>query len=70
MLLLSVRMTNTDDKHSVKVGEPGFPVAAGKQVLDPPFCVSDHDFTKESLFPTVNLLCKVPESITIQALFS
>lgn len=46
-----------DDKHRVKVGEPGFPVAAaecgirvltaaGSQLL-----VGDHDFTKFSLVP-------------------
>ena len=59
-----------DDKHSIKVGEPGFPVAAidrGKQVLvatNIPFCVGDHDFTKGKLIPSVNLLCKIPSSIT------
>ena len=40
-----------DDKHRVKVGEPGFPVAAaehGRRVLvgrDSAFQVGDHDFT-------------------------
>ena len=40
-----------DDKHEVKVGEPGFPVAAaerGRQVLvhsSTSFEVGDHDFT-------------------------
>lgn len=59
-----------DDKHSIKVGEPGFPVAAverGKQVLvgtDTAFCVGDHDFTKSKIIPSVTLLCNVPESIT------
>ena len=41
-----------DDKHKIKVGEPGFPVAAverGKRVLvkvGASFEVGDHDFTK------------------------
>ena len=38
-----------DDKHTVNVGEPDLPVAAveqGKQV-------SDHDFTKFSITPSV-----------------
>ena len=59
-----------DDKHFVKVGEPGFPVAAverGKQVVvsaDAPFSVGDHDFTKAKIIPSVTLLCNVPEKIT------
>ena len=40
-----------DDKHKVKIGEPGFPVAAavrGKRVIvscNSTFEVGDHDFT-------------------------
>ena len=57
-------------QHIIKVGEPGFPVAAverGKQVVvstDAPFCVGDHDFTKAKIVPSVTLLCNVPEKIT------
>lgn len=58
-----------DDKHSIKVGEPGYPVAAverGKQVLvglNEKMVVGDHDFTKLTLTPSVNLLVKIPESM-------
>ncbi|XP_078597452.1 uncharacterized protein LOC144873716 [Branchiostoma floridae x Branchiostoma japonicum] len=57
-----------DDKHSIKVGEPGYPVAAvdrGKSVLvakDTVFVVADHDFTKVKLVPSVTLVCDIPES--------
>lgn len=59
-----------DDKHNIKVGEPGFPVAAidlGKQVLvgiNTSFEVGDHDFTKTKLTPSVALVCDVPNSIS------
>lgn len=58
-----------DDKHTIKVGEPGYPVAAverGKQVLvglSEKFVVGDHDFTKLSLVPSVNFMVNIPESI-------
>ena len=58
-----------DDKHKVKVGEPGYPVAAaerGKSVLvamGKRFEVSDHDFTKFSITPSVALSVKIPDSI-------
>lgn len=58
-----------DDKHKVKVGEPGYPVATverGKSVLvamDKKFEVADHDFTKFSLTPSVCLLVDIPNSI-------
>ena len=47
-----------DDKHRVKIGEPGVPVAAagrGRQVLvssSQSFQVCDHDFTRFSAIPT------------------
>lgn len=53
------RLISLDDKHRVKIGEPGFPVAAaerGKQVLVGPgetFAVGDHDFTRFSIVPSV-----------------
>ena len=58
-----------DDKHVVKVGEPGMPVAAverGKSVLvatDVVYAVADHDFCKLSLTPSVTLQANIPESI-------
>lgn len=58
-----------DDKHRVKVGEPGFPVAAAERLrrvivsLDKEFSVGDHDFTKFSLIPSVSLINEIPSSI-------
>lgn len=58
-----------DDKHHCKVGEPGHPVAAverGKRVVvgvDQVFAVSDHDFTKFSIVPSVTMLIDIPESV-------
>ena len=56
-------------KHSVKVGEPGNPLAAvdrGKMVvvgLNESFQVGDHDFSRISITPSVSFLVKIPESI-------
>ena len=56
-----------DDKHSMKVGEHGFPVAAvdrGKSVFvgkNAAFSVGDHDFTKVKLIPSVAFLIDIPE---------
>ena len=61
-------MVCIDDKHKLKVGEPGFPVAAaerGRQVLvkaGTTFEVADHDFTKFSITPSVCLVVDIPES--------
>ena len=58
-----------DDKHIVKIGEPGCPVAAaeqGRQVIvskGTTFEVSDHDFTKFSIIPSVALIVNIPEVI-------
>ena len=58
-----------DDKHHIKVGEPGNPVAAvdrGKRVLvanGRKVEVSDHDFTKFSIVPSVIFELEVPETI-------
>lgn len=58
-----------DDKHSMKVGEPGYPVAAierGKQVLvakGTKMTVGDHDFTKLLITPSVILKIEIPEKI-------
>ncbi len=64
-----VSFVSQDDKHKVKCGEPGHPVAAaerGKQVLvavGQSFQVSDHDFTRVTLTPSVNFLISVPDTI-------
>ena len=59
-----------DDKHNVKIGEPGVPVASaerGRQVLvsthDTSFSAGDHDFTKFKIVPSATLVCDVPDSI-------
>ena len=58
-----------DDKHTIKVGEPGFPVAAvdrGKAVLvglNEKLVVGDHDFTRFSITPSVNFEISIPETI-------
>ncbi|PKY58409.1 hypothetical protein RhiirA4_449266, partial [Rhizophagus irregularis] len=58
-----------DDKHRCKVGEPGYPVAAverGKQVIvscNKSFVVSDHDFTKCGIIPSVTMFCDIPMNI-------
>ena len=58
-----------DDKHTIKVGEPHYPVAGverGKQVLVSlirKLVVADHYFTKFSMTPTVNFIIDIPTSI-------
>lgn len=58
-----------DDKHKIKVGEPGTPVAAaerGRQVIVPTQAhlqACDHDFTKFGIVPSVVLLVDIPEEI-------
>ena len=58
-----------DDKHHIKVGESGFPVAAaerGCQVIvssQDTFAVGDHDSCKFSFIPSVALLVSIPEDI-------
>ena len=60
---------SVDDKHKVKVGEPGTPLAAverGRQVLvgnGQSFQVADHDFSKITLTPSVIFELDIPESI-------
>ena len=62
-------LVSMDDKHVVKIGEPGYPVSGlerGKQVLVSPathFTVGDHDFTKISLVPSVIFMVNIPESM-------
>lgn len=61
-------MVSIDDKHRLKVGEHGFPVAAakrGRRVMvraGTMFEVGDYDFTKFSIIPSV-LLIDIPERI-------
>ena len=58
-----------DDKHRLKVGEPGYPVAAaerGRRVivsLQENFEVADHDFTRFSIIPSVIFCIDVPTTI-------
>lgn len=58
-----------DDKHRIKVGEPGFPVAAaerGRRVLvsrNANFEVGDHDFTRYSIISSVSLYIDIPDNI-------
>jgi len=55
-----------DDKHRIKVGEPGFPAKRGKKVivsLQKEFCVGDHNFTKFSLIPSVAFIIDIPGAI-------
>ena len=59
-----------DDKHKVKVGEPGFPVALaerGRRVpvrLDKFLTVGDHDFTKFSLILSIVFFVDIPHQIS------
>lgn len=59
-----VTLVSMDDKHKVKCGEPSYPVAAtvrGKKVIvgeNQVMAVGDHDFTKMTLIPSVNLLVR------------
>ena len=58
-----------DDKHTIKVGEPGFPLAAaerGREVVvstSDTFVVGDHDFSKFKITPSVTLLVDIPDTI-------
>ena len=62
-------MVCIDDKHRLKVGKPGFPVAAaerGRKVIvraGTTFEVGDHDFTKFNIIPSVTLLVDIPDDI-------
>ena len=55
---------------TVKVGEPGYPLAAaerGRRVLvraDTTFEVGDHDFAKFSIVPSVSLLVDIPTELS------
>ena len=71
MLFLLGITASIDDKHKIKVGEPSCPVASterGRRVLcvrsDETFVVSDHDFTKFGLIPSVIFIIDIPEEIS------
>ena len=57
-----------DDKHTIKVGEPGFPLAAaerGREVVvstSDTFVVGDRDFSKFKITPSVTLLVDIPDT--------
>ena len=59
-----------DDKHTCKVGEPNFPVAAvdrGKRIivaLNRKFAVGNHNHTKYSIVPSVIMLAGIPDTIS------
>ena len=62
-----VTLVSMDDKHKIKVGEPSYSLAAaerGKQVIvgmNQVMAVGDHDFSKCTLVPSVNLIvCVFP----------
>ena len=55
-------LVSLDDKHKVKVGEPGYTLAAverGKKVLvglGQVMAVGDHDFSKSTITPSVTMI--------------
>ena len=59
-----------DDKHKIKVGEPGYPLAAaerGRRVLvssTKTFEVGDHYFSKVYIVPSVSILVDIPSEIS------
>src|SRR6266540_2928377 len=58
-----------DDKHHCKVRESRFSVAAVKREKkvvisrDITFKVTDHDYTKTGIIPSIVMICNIPESI-------
>ena len=60
-----------DDKHRVKVGEPGYLAAAaerGRRVivsLQEQFEVGDHDFTRFSIIPSVLFRIDIPDDFEV-----
>ena len=59
-----------DDEHRIKIGDPGFPVAAAAAECDrrvlvsmtKSFRVGDHNFTKFSVIPSVILVLNIPHT--------
>ncbi|CAB4017899.1 Hypothetical predicted protein [Paramuricea clavata] len=64
-----VQLVSMDGKHKIKCGEPSFPLAAaerGKKMIvamNQTMAVCDHDFSKCTLTPSVNLLIDIPPDI-------
>ena len=62
-------MVLLDDKHRIKVGEPGYPVAAaerGRRVLvvrDTTFEVGDHHFTGISINASISFVINIPDMV-------
>ena len=60
-----------DDKHKVKVGEPGFPLVAaerGRQALihaSTNLQAGNHDFSVFSITPSVTFMVSIPEEFSI-----
>ncbi|RIB24657.1 hypothetical protein C2G38_2167980 [Gigaspora rosea] len=58
-----------DNKHQCKISKPGYPIVAvekGKQVIvnkNVTFAISDHDFTKTGMVPSITMLCSIPKTI-------
>lgn len=58
-----------DDKHKINVGEMGFPIGAAvktRRVIvgeGEVLCKGDHDFSRFSLIPSVNLRIDIPETV-------
>ena len=65
----NINLLFEEDKHTVKIGEPSYPVAAierGKSVLvskNTNFKVADHDFTNTLFIPSAVVPCTVPENM-------
>jgi len=63
-------MVCLDDKHKIKIGEPGFPVAPaerGRKALvkvGTTFKVGDHDFTKFGIILNVVLINDIPDEFS------
>ena len=62
-------LVSMDDKHKIKVGEPNYPLAAaerGRRVIvgaNQIMAVGDHDFSKSTITPSVNLVIDIPDNI-------
>ena len=65
----NINLLFEDDKHTLKIGEPSYPVAAiehGKSILfskNTNFKVADHDFTNTSFIPSTVVHCTVQENM-------
>jgi len=59
-----------DDRHKIKFGEPGLPVATAERSrkvlvkVGAMFEVGDHDFTKFGIIPSVVLINDIPDEFS------